>query len=611
VSGEKVTFTAPASGASGTFANGTATEDAVTDDNGVATSTPFTANATSGNYTVTANVSGASAPVSFSLTNISVTAYSFYVSGMESETFSSYVLAGSVLIDSNGNVLGGEQDYNDGGLGFASPEPAGDVITGGTLTFAAGAPAGQGTLTLNTNNLNLGLNADGVEVFGVQFVNSKHALIMQFDGFDTSAGSFDQQTLPSTLSGAYAFAASGFDSVQTPVAFAGVFSITGGTALTGTLDVNDAFDVGITVGTAFTATLGPTDGLGRGKITGIKVAGKNLTLYYYIVNPKVIRFVDVDPFDLAIGSAFSQGTSPFSNASLGNSVMALSGTPILAHFAALGQFSTSNTSAATADFSGVGDITEPDNSVLVRSHKLTGTYSIASNGYGSWNITNIGLGDMSTLGVYMTDPALNLNDPNNAAGGGGALIIDLSPSSVLPGGAGIIIPQTDTSTASFAGNYVAGWQNFNLNCGDCEFDMLAQGSMAAGGALNLTGLASDPFFSLGTPDATSSGNTFTGTPAPDTTHPGRYTMGKKGQWVSSVIDGTPDLNFDMIVYQASGNQLFWLGYDLQFATAALGPLQQQGSLSGLPGAQARTATTRTVQRSMSRVGIARRLSKTR
>jgi hypothetical protein len=516
-----------------------------------------------------------------------------------------------VLIDSNGNVLGGEQDYNDGGLGFASPEPAGDVITGGKLTLAAGAPAGQGTLTLNTNNLNLGLNADGVEVFGVQFVNSKHALIMQFDGFDTSAGSFDQQTLPSTLSGAYAFAASGFDSVQTPVAFGGVFSITGGTALTGTLDVNDAFDVGITVGTAFTATLGPADGLGRGKITGIKVAGKNLTLYYYIVNPKVIRFVDVDPFDLAIGSAFSQGTSPFSNASLGNSVMALSGTPILAHFSALGQFSTSNTSAATADFSGVGDITEPDNSVLVRSHKLIGTYSIASNGYGSWNITNIGLGDMSTLGVYMTDPTLNLNDPNNSAGGGGALIIDVSASSVLPGGAGVIVPQTDTSTASFAGNYVAGWQNFNLNCGDCEFDMLAQGSMAAGGALNLTGLASDPFFSLGTPDPTSSGNTFTGVPAPDTTHPGRYTMGKKGQWISSVIDGTPDLNFDMIVYQASGNQLFWLGYDLQFATAALGPLQQQGSLSGLPGAQARSATTRTVQRSMSRAGIARRLPKTR
>lgn len=70
VTGASVTFTAPSSGASGTFANGTATETDTTDANGNATSTTFTANATSGGpYTVTATVTGVATAADFSLTN--------------------------------------------------------------------------------------------------------------------------------------------------------------------------------------------------------------------------------------------------------------------------------------------------------------------------------------------------------------------------------------------------------------------------------------------------------------------------------------------------------------------------------------------------------------
>ena len=67
MSGVVVTFTAPASGASGRFAGGVNT--AMTDDRGVAASPVFTANATIGNYAVTAAVSGASTPASFNLGN--------------------------------------------------------------------------------------------------------------------------------------------------------------------------------------------------------------------------------------------------------------------------------------------------------------------------------------------------------------------------------------------------------------------------------------------------------------------------------------------------------------------------------------------------------------
>ena len=62
-SGVAVTFTAPATGASGTFAGGVDT--AITDSNGIATSPTFKANGFVGSYTVTASSSGITAPASF------------------------------------------------------------------------------------------------------------------------------------------------------------------------------------------------------------------------------------------------------------------------------------------------------------------------------------------------------------------------------------------------------------------------------------------------------------------------------------------------------------------------------------------------------------------
>jgi hypothetical protein len=588
VSGQVVTFTAPASGASGSFANGTATDVEVTNLSGVATATAFTANTTGGSYSVMAQVSGASSPISFSLTNVPVTPFAFYVSGQESETYSYYALAGSVVMDASGNVWGGEQDYNDGGFGFASPQPGGDQITGGSLTFPAGAPPGQGTLTLNTNNLSLGLNSNGVEVFGVQFVNSSHALIVQYDGFDTSSGSMDLQTLPSTPNGGFAFAMSGFESSDDAVDFGGVFSVSGSSIANGMIDINDANNTGIRIGRAFTGTLAAADSYGRGTLSGVIVAGKNVNLRYYIIGPEAIRLVDVDTTDAAIGSAFGQGTATFSNASLGNSVFELSSTPYGDnYFAAIGQIVPSNTSAATADLSGFGEDDEPSNGIIA-SKTFSGTYTIASNGYGSLNINMTGggnpeFGDFSTLGVYFTDPALNLSDPNNPVGGGGALAIDLSADALVIGGTGLFIPQSDVAVGDFQNSYVAGWQNFDFNgCGQ-EFDMVSQGTMVPAGSLTLTGMVSDPFYCLGTPDQTSSSDTFNSTPNPDLNHPGRYTLEGKNK-ITSFIDGATGPNFDMVLYQASAGQLFWLDFDTTLTTVSIGPLEQQGSLAGLPAA---------------------------
>jgi hypothetical protein len=69
VPGATVTFTAPATGASGVFANSTNTTAATTAADGTATASAFTANGIAGTYGVSASATGTNG-VSFSLTNI-------------------------------------------------------------------------------------------------------------------------------------------------------------------------------------------------------------------------------------------------------------------------------------------------------------------------------------------------------------------------------------------------------------------------------------------------------------------------------------------------------------------------------------------------------------
>src|SRR5580700_528385 len=135
-SGVTVTFAGPATGASCTPSSTTATTDA----SGNASIT-CTANTTAGGpYNVTATATGATGSASFALTNNAVVTsanYVFYASGQDTGGGGGqnyYAVAGALTIDSNGNVLGGEEDYNDA-FGFTSPnEPAPDTIAaGGTL----------------------------------------------------------------------------------------------------------------------------------------------------------------------------------------------------------------------------------------------------------------------------------------------------------------------------------------------------------------------------------------------------------------------------------------------------------------------------------------------
>ena len=577
--GVVVTFKAPAagSGASGTFAGGVVT--ATTDANGVATSATFTANGTVGTYAVTASVGGVSQAADFTLTNTALS-FAFYLTGLESST-NFYSLAGAVSIDGNGNVLGGEQDYNNA-FGITSPQPSGDLIGGGTVTINSNT--GRGTITLVTNNANL-----GTETIGVQFVNTNHALIVTFDGLSTASGSMDAQTLSATPSGGYAFTLSGVDFNYIPVVYGGVFSIAG-TGLTGVADTNDSGT--IILGRPFTGTVNPPDAFGRGTIPGITPGDKELLLSYYVVGPEALRIIDVDTNDAGIGSAFGQGSGGFTNASLGSAIFGVQSNSYGALYAAAGQFSTDSTAGT---FAGVADSDELESGIIVTGAAVSGPYSVSSNGYGSLTITNGTLGDLSLFGIYLTDPTLNLNDPNNTTSGlGGGVLAELDASL---NGTGILISQTDTTPPSFTGSYAFGGQDFNFIAeGDgWEFDFSGSGTV---GGLALTGsaLISDPFDTFNsTPTLT--GRPFSGTATVDGANPGRYIFP-----LAVTVAGV-ESDFATVIYQASGGQLLWLDEDDD--SVFLGSLQQQGSLNGIPGPPAKRAREQIVPEQISHQRISR------
>jgi len=276
-----------------------------------------------------------------------------------------------------------------------------------------------------------------------------------------------------------------------------------------------------------------------------------------------------------IGSAFGQGTSAgsFGNASVGPSVFGIQSNSYEADsYAAAGMFTTT---PSAGSFAGFGDDNEPFG-LAVTSAAISGTYGASANGYGALSIT-AGLGDVFYLGMYMTDPALNLLDPNNLVGGGGALIVELD---TLPG-TGVLIPQTDTAPADFTGNYAFGAQVYDPNW---EFDFVGQGSVTAG-ALAGTGLVSDPFTFFTGDAAANTAVPFAGTATPDGVTAGRYTI----PLIVTVVSGSP-VTLNAVIYQASAGQLTWVGVD-PMTDLFLGSLEQQGSLTGLPAVKKAVAKT--------------------
>jgi hypothetical protein len=557
--------------------------------------TTYTAPTTVGPVVITATSAkkaslSASVNVTIQVNNGISGNFAFYARGVDGTVAGTpstinvvYSIAGAVNILADG-TLTGEQDYNDGDR-LSSPA-TGDMITSGNLQINAN---GFGTLTLVTNNPSLG--ASGTETFTVNFVNNDLALIIESDGVNTSSGSMDLQTLPSTLGSNFAFALSGLGTRQEDVALGGVFAFSGtpATAVAGTYDLNDARVV--TTQQSFTGTVGATvDTFGRGTITitspGSSPFPIGINWAYYIIGPEAMRIIVTNPSAAnpsfaAVGSALGQGTGTFTNASLPTSVFVDQGTHAgFVDYDAVGQIVPNG----SGTFTGIADVNEvpPD---YVDAAGITGTYTIGAtagaNGYGGLTITGGTLKDVTKLGVYMVDPTINVEDPNNTSGGGGALIVDLSPNL---GGVGFLVPQTSTSNSDFTGNYVVGFQDLFpfltappvVKTGEVDF----VGNAAV--TTSLTGFAtlSDPFGDLGLNPSAKMSFATPITPDPVNMGIGRYTISPFSMTNVSSSGAIPvTIPYDANVYQASGGQLFWIEDGADGLTSVFGgQLQQQGTI---------------------------------
>ena len=235
-SGVTVTFTAPSTGASGTFAGGVNT--ATTDANGKATSAVFTANSTAGAYTVTATAPGASTPASFSLTNAAATLadgnYVFSLAG--NDKVNGTFFYGGVFTVAGGAITGGEQHFSDDLILVGL-----EAITSGTIAANA-----DGTLSITLNFTDPKINSGaGTVTFDARMVSSTKALLIEYDGWATASGELDLQATSSlaTPSGSYAFNSTGLDFFGRPFSFGGVINVDGPGTISGSgsvLDINDS-----------------------------------------------------------------------------------------------------------------------------------------------------------------------------------------------------------------------------------------------------------------------------------------------------------------------------------------------------------------------------------
>ena len=505
--------------------------------------TVYTAPTTPTTVTITAastdSTNGASATAMITIGAVAAASslsgqYAFNLSGFDS-TGALYVAAGSVTLDGMGNVTAGEEDLNDSSQVATFFD---NTLTG---TYTVG-PDGRGSMTLTVTG--------GTQTLSFAVVNNNHALIEEFDASLTSAGSLDLQTTTaaSALTGGYAFYIGG--SVGgVPYVEAGVTSAdgAGNFTSTGTVDYDNGGTV--TTGQSLTGSLaGPTiDASGRGVLT----FGSN-TFAIYVIGPEVFRIIDTDTTSFtAAGSAYGQGSGAggFSAASLtGPFVFNVKGISVAGDNEQVGLVTTDGVSgvAGVIDYNQMG-VTPP--APPAPDTITAGSYTVATNGYGSATLPVTGNANILTFGVYVTDPTLNLSDPNNTTGGtGSALFVELDPAST---GHGILAPQT--STAAAAGNNSINLDgDLAVGPADAVGQVVSDGSASFSGSVDANELGSGQL----------SGVPLTGAFTADATNAGRYT-------------GTLNLNsavvpYGFVFYQAnSGLALHILEDPLNVASGVI------------------------------------------
>ena len=147
-----VTFTAPASGASGTFAGGGTNVTIPTSAQGVASAPALTANDTTGGYSVTATVSGVGTAARFSLTNTAAALRSIAFSIPASVGSPPSVKVGqTVAFTAMGTYADGSTQELSSQVQWSSDTPG--VVTVDAAGKVTGESPGTGTITATLNGV--------------------------------------------------------------------------------------------------------------------------------------------------------------------------------------------------------------------------------------------------------------------------------------------------------------------------------------------------------------------------------------------------------------------------------------------------------------------------
>jgi hypothetical protein len=475
VSGASVTFTAPASGASGTFGNGTATESDTTDASGVATSSAFTANSTAGAYTVSATVSGATTPASFSLTNNAATGpvladgtYVFQLSGtygtgtaVSPAAPSPYYAAGSFTVAS-GAITGGEQDFVDFlNNAHDSINPTGSAIT---------SVNGNIQIVLTTCNATSCSSTDtkvgvaGVETLHASMGSATSGRIIEFDAAATASGTIDLQdptAAQAAPAGPYIFGVQGWSQGKNPLAISGILNVSG-TSISPTGTVFDLENNGnpFQAQTITAGTVAGPDNSGRVifGFTASNTSFATINLVGYIVDGNRVRIVEGNDtfFATTGGTAYAQ-TGTLTITASTSFVVALTGADANGALQAAGVLTLNS-----SNVSGTISYNDLSPTVLQPAGSLTGTYVADGANAGRFTLNSVTDGKKTfTIELYVD-------------GNGNALAMTLDTAQDILQG----VAYQQASGPGFSGTYAMNATGTDKSANESELD--AVGSITTG-----------------------------------------------------------------------------------------------------------------------------------
>lgn len=464
-------------------------------------------------------------------------------------------MAGSVTLDGNGNIIGGEADASANG--FYSTVPS---ITG---TYALDA-SGHGYLSMSLNKTSC--CGTFQQTHGITATSNSHLVIAEEDQFNGltigGVGSMDLQAAPysvAQVTGGYSFTLAGYSGANSANAsWGGIFTADGVGALSGGIfDENFGGGSGY-LSVPFTGTFTAPDSNGRGTLTlsaTTDTPTKTTQYAYYIVGPEVLRLTSISNTGNAgnTGSAYGQG-------SVGTTNQAVNGSFIFSAFgftsdanggesgAAGGQFTTDGGGTVT---SGIMDLNAFGS---VSTNSLAGsTYAIAGSPRGTLTAAS-----GQTYNIYLTDPNLNLLDPNNPAGAGGALLLETDAADMI----GLAIPQTDASAAP-ADAYALMLSDQDNNGSCCNYDGGYTGQFAVSTTNAGTFSGEGDFQGTGSSNATLITGPLSGTFMADASNPGRYTgsITTAPAFPMAPVGNTTPGTEDVSYYMANSSQGFIIETD--------------------------------------------------